>query len=363
MPSVLAALGVSGEPNPLALPPVRRACVLLVDGLGHEILRTHRHLAPFLAGLLPTAHQLTSAFPSTTATSLTSLGTGLPPGHHGILGYTVALPGQDRLLNQLRWSDEVDPRRWQPRRTAYQRAEAAGVTTSYVAASYFEHSSLTDACARGSHYRPADDLDAIAAQAAAALRATDRAYVFAYRADLDALGHMLGVDSDEWRAELRKVDRLAERLAAALPADAALYVTGDHGMVDVSAAGRVDVEGDPDLTAGVWLLGGDARSRYVYTHDGAAADVHAAWRDRLAGRALVVSRAEAVERGWFGPTVAPENLERIGDVIAVSYGDTALVALESEPMESRVIGMHGALTPEELDVPLLCVSGADGPTT
>jgi len=36
---------------------------------------------------------LTAGFPSTTVTSLGSLGTGLPPSAHGMLGYQVAIPG------------------------------------------------------------------------------------------------------------------------------------------------------------------------------------------------------------------------------------------------------------------------------
>ena len=81
--SVLASLGVRSEPNPLALPEADRVCLLVVDGMGWELLRDHQAAAPFLSELAVTGRPLTAGFPATTATSLASLGTGRPPGQHG----------------------------------------------------------------------------------------------------------------------------------------------------------------------------------------------------------------------------------------------------------------------------------------
>src|ERR671922_2721328 len=93
LPSLLAALDVPGARNPLAVEPLRRACLLVVDGLGWELLLANRAAAPFLAAAAERAAPLTTGFPATTATSLASLGTGRPPGPHGLVGYTIALPG------------------------------------------------------------------------------------------------------------------------------------------------------------------------------------------------------------------------------------------------------------------------------
>ena len=123
--SILAALGVPDEPNPLALPPADKVCLLVVDGLGWELLRAHPAAAPFLAELTMTGAPLTAGFPSTTAASLASLGTGRPPGQHGVLGYQVAIPGRAplKLLNMLRWDASVDPVTWQPGSTVNERAD------------------------------------------------------------------------------------------------------------------------------------------------------------------------------------------------------------------------------------------------
>ena len=350
--SLLGSLSVPGESNPLGLPETLRACLLIVDGLGWELLRDHPAAAPFLSELARSGRPLSAGFPSTTVTSLASLGTARPPGEHGMLGYQVAVPGTGRLLNGLRWDSRVDPIAWQPGSTIYERAAAAGLDAVWVGPGAFETSGLTLAAMRGASYRAADSLGAVVDQAGLALRGTDRGLVTAYVGSLDLTGHWHGCGSDAWYFQLEHVDKLAEQLASVLPAETLMYVTADHGMVDIPPGGRVDVDQAGDLRKGVALLGGEARARHVYTEPGAAADVLATWREILGDRAWVVSREEAISNGWFG-RVAPGMAERVGDVVAAAAPGTAIVATQAEPLESALVGMHGSLTPAEELVPLL----------
>jgi hypothetical protein len=353
--SVLASLGVVGEANPLGLPAVERVCVLVVDGLGWELLREHPAAAPFLSELAVSGRPLTAGFPATTATSMASLGTGRPPGQHGVLGYQVVVPGEGRLLNALHWDARVDPVAWQPGSTIFERAAAAGIDGFYVAHATLRKTGLTAAVLRGAQFRAASTLGALVAQAAAALRQPDPALAMVYHADLDSTGHVFGCSSDAWRYHLGHVDKLAEQLAGALPPGTALYVTADHGMVDAPPQDRVDADTVPELRDGVALLGGEPRARHVYAEPAAAGDVLAVWREVLGHRAWVVSREEAIAEGWFGE-VQPWLAPRIGDVVAASVGAAEIVATKAEPRESALIGMHGSLTPGDQFVPLLTLS-------
>jgi Type I phosphodiesterase / nucleotide pyrophosphatase len=350
--SVLASLGAPGEPNPLHLPAARRACLLVIDGLGWELLREHPAAAPFLSELAVTGRPLTAGFPATTVTSLGSLCTGRPPGQHGMLGYQVAVPGEGRLLNALRWDKRVDARRWQPGSTIFERAAAAGIGAFRIAHRSLRQTGLSTAVMRGADYWPADTLGALAAQAAAALSGPAPALAMAYHGELDGTGHACGCSSDAWRFHLGHVDKLAEQLSGALPPGTALHITADHGMVDVAAEDRIDVDALPQLRDGVALLGGEPRARHVYADPGAAADVLAAWRETLGATAWVVGKDEAVAAGWFGP-VQDRLAARIGDVIAAPAGPWAIVATKAEPEESALIGLHGSLTPSDQLVPLL----------
>jgi hypothetical protein len=357
--SMLASLDpeAPSAQNVLGLPPTRRACLLIVDGLGWELLRDHPAAAPFLSELARNSRPITAGFPSTTVTSLGSICTGRPPGQHGILGYQVAIPGENRLLNGLRWDASVDPVQWQPLPTVYERATAAGIAAVHVAQGSFRGTGLTVATMRGADFRPANSMGALAAQGAIALRDNDRAFVTVYHGDLDGAGHVFGVASDAWYNQLAHVDKLAEQLAGALPSGTMMYVTADHGMVDISADDKFDVDAHPELRSGLALLGGEPRARHLYARRGAAADILATWREVLGDRAWVLPRDEAISEGWFGQVDAAMT-SRIGDVVAAAGGSLALVATQAEPRESRLVGMHGSLTPAEQLVPALMYAAA-----
>ncbi len=356
LPSVLGELGVAGESGPLKLDLPSRVAVLLVDGLGLNLLRAHADQAPYLHSLLPTAGTLAVGFPSTTATSLTSLGTGLPPGAHGVLGLSMRGP-DGSILNALQWdAAKVDPDTWQPHPTAFERAAAAGVEVSSFGPGRFRGSGLNGAAFRGVTLYPSESAGELAAATLEALAerpARDKALVYTYYGDLDATGHRKGVGSSAWRHQLAHVDRLAEQIGSALPPGSALLITADHGMVDLIEDERIDVDTEPELRAGVELIAGEPRARYVHAVPGAAADVLAAWRARLTDGWVVLSREEAIGAGWFGP-VAEANSERIGDVVAIATGAGSVVATKTEPtFIAKMIGMHGSLSEDELLVPLL----------
>ena len=363
MPSALAAVGVPG-PDPLglaaALSTPRRLAVLLVDGLGwHQLPNAAPHAAT-LAQLAAdrAARELTAGFPSTTPTSLVTLGTGVTPGHHGVVGFFLNVPGTERVINHIRWDGDPDPRAWQPVEPVFARAEAAGVPATVVSQPEFEGSGLTVAAYRGSRYRGAAGFDAVAAQMLAALRATPRALVYGYVNDVDRMGHQHGIDSPPWQAAVAGVDRLVRMLAEGLPADAALLVTADHGQLNVPADRRFDIGTDQRLRAGVAVVAGEPRVRYLHTVPGAAADVHAAWQTVLGPAAWVGSREEAVAAGWFGPVPA-EHSRRIGDVVAICRDDYVVLAtgMEATPM-NQMVAFHGSYTATEMAIPLLVVRGS-----
>jgi len=365
-PSLLAALGVGGFPNALGIEPVAKACLLLVDGLGWELVRANRENAPFLAGLLESGSSLTAGFPSTTAVSIASIGTGKTPGEHGIVGFTMAIPGYDRAMNNLRWAlhgtgPHVDlrplvvPELLQPDPTAFQLAEDAGVNTYVVGPREHMTSGLTRAALRGARYLPAFSMGDLAAESAAAIQEPGRAFVYSYHPDLDLTGHVRGVGSQAWRLQLGLVDRLAVALAERLPPDSVLYITGDHGMLDVPAEDRVDLDLEPDLQRGLRLLGGEPRARHLYTRPGAEEEVLATWRAKLGDRMWVLTREDAIGRGWFGPAVGDGAREHIGDVIAAAFGPVGIVQPSVFPLEALLVGHHGSLTAAEQLVPLLAV--------
>ncbi|RJO78336.1 alkaline phosphatase family protein [Nocardia panacis] len=356
-PSLLASLGVPGERDRLGLGSARRVCVLLVDGLGAEALAAHPDEAPFLSGLTPEV--ITAGFPTTTATSLSSLGVGVPPGEHGVVGYLLNVPGYERMFSPLAWKMHGDsrdlrsqlvPEQFQPTPTVFERAAADGVAVATVAPRYQDGSGLTRAVLRGSEFLPNFSGGDLVAEVARALRAGERSLVYTYHGDLDMTGHVRGPNSPAWGLELAHVDLMVREIAERLPEDALLVVTADHGMVELTE--RVDFDDIAELRAGVAQLGGEPRARHVYAEAGAAADVAAAWRESLGSRFEVLARDAAIANGWFGPKVAGHVVDSIGDVVVVARGSAGVIRSGVEPLQSGLIGHHGSLTSAEMLVPL-----------
>jgi hypothetical protein len=353
VPAVAAALGqpIEEPPPGLVLPGAGSYVVFLVDGLGAELLRRHASYAPYLANLLDYSEPGTAGVPSTTATSLASLGTGLVPGAHGLVGFTSRVPGTDQLLNALLWDRDVDPVQWQPHPTAFARLRARGVTVTVVNKRAFAGSGLTVAAHRGADYVGADKVGERIA--AAVLSTRERpALTYLYDGDLDWTGHRYGVASSHWLQQLSMVDAEAEQLREALPTSTRLMVVADHGMVDSPPERRIDVDDHHELRDGVALLGGEARFRHLYCRRGAVDDVAATWRAFLGDRAEVLTREQVVARGWFG-AVGAGVLPRLGDVVVACGDDTAVVSTTDFPYEARLVGLHGSLTPAEMMIPLL----------
>ena len=360
LPAVLRGLGVAAapgrEPLPgMALDVTDRVVVVLIDGLGAGALADHAAEAPFLTTLRerPDSRTITSVFPTTTPIALTSLGTGLTPGEHGITGLLMRLPDRSQVFT-LALPSPVDLSTLQRKPTAFERAAAAGVAVTRVGPMRFDGDGLTQAGLRGGRYAPAESVGERVTETISAVRSTGRSLTYVYYGDLDGTGHRHGCRSAAWRAELRAVDAFVEQLADGLPAGTTLLLTSDHGMVDVPREDRWDVATSPVLDDGVELVGGDLRGVHVYTRPGAAAAVVAAWRATIGGSFWVGSKDEAIATGLFGPVVHDVARGRIGDVVCAAVGGRNLADSRVQPASVlSLIGMHGGLTDAEVEVPLL----------
>ncbi|WP_328291916.1 alkaline phosphatase family protein [Kineococcus sp. NBC_00420] len=361
LPAVARALRLPdfADASPdLLLPGAQRVCLVLIDGMGDLALQSRSGHAPTMRrwradGLHRT---LTAGFPTTTATSMGLLGTGLAPGGHGLVGYEVLDPDRDVLLNELQWDSAVDPRRWQPHTTVFQQVVAGGVDVVRVAPPHFDGSGLTEAALRGGRFVGTPErLEARVDAAVAAVRSAPRQLTYLYWGKLDHTGHGSGVESGEWTAELERVDEALGHLARRLPKGTLLLVTADHGMVDVAPPDRLDLAAEPELLRGVRHAGGEPRTVQLYTEPGAAQQVAQTWQARFGGSAEVVLREQAIAAGWFGP-VEERVAGRIGDVLAVMREPIAVVnSARMRPETLRLVGQHGALSDLERLVPLFSV--------
>lgn len=357
LPAAAGALGAdvpgaAAARRALGLPAADRVCVVLVDGLGHVNLTERAGHAPFLRALLADSTPLSSTFPSTTATAIGSFGTGLPPGAHGLLGYTVRDPATGALGNVVSWTGLPPAEQWQPEPSVLARLTAARHAVTSVGPARFEGSGMTRAALRGGAYRGADQPPVRVATAVEALRRPGLVYL--YWGEVDKVGHHEGCASWQWGDALGALDAALAELARRLPRGTLLAVTADHGMVDVDRTHRWDVAADAALGKDVALVAGEPRALHVHLTPGADADVvRERWAGVLGDAAVVVTRDEAVAGGWFGP-VRPAVLPVVGDLVVAMRGRATVVDSRTQtPASLALVGAHGSLTRAEMLVPWL----------
>ena len=348
LPNCLEAL--RGRRGVLGLQPVTHAVVLLADGLGMAALVARSGHARTLASRLGVDGPISSVFPTTTAAALATLTTGKLPGQHGLVGYSVLDPANDRVVNQLTgWDDDAMTADWQRLPTLFQTADATGLTSIAIGPARYAESGFTRAVLRGAEYRSGGSIADRLAGAQQALTGPP-ALIYVYVPELDTASHAHGLESPNWVAALEELDAAVGRFAPGLGATHGLLVTADHGVIDVPHEAQIVVA--PELLEGVRHVAGEPRCLQLHLETGESADEHAErWRMREGSRAWVATRSEAIEAGWFGE-VAPEVLPRIGDVLVAARKRVAYYA-DSHDRGRKMIGQHGSLSPDELNIPLL----------
>jgi predicted AlkP superfamily pyrophosphatase or phosphodiesterase len=355
-PSIFTSLGLSTSEDLLAIgpSPSGRELLFLIDGFGADVIEKYGDAMPTISRLT-TFSTIQTSFPSTTATSLAPLTTGTLPGVHGMLGYTVQVPRSGgRILNALKWDERVDPNNWQPVPTLFERAAAENINVTHVAAKRYENSGFTRAVFRGANYKGANVAADLIAETKAALQKAP-SFVYLYVNDLDVAGHSDGVGSEKWLAALTGIDQLVAKLLQQLPRQTRLWLTADHGMINVGE--KIVIGQDNDLATDIATIAGEPRARHLYLRDGAsgAAIEESAqrWREFLGAKAIVHTREEAKHSELFGSEVSADASDRIGDLVVIAQDDLILIEAERQTQESAMVGHHGGATDIESYVPLL----------
>ena len=354
-PSIFSSLGLESAVDHLAVgqSPMGRELLFLIDGFGFDTLATYADAMPTMSRMFNHG-RIQTAFPSTTATSLATLTTGELPGAHGMLGYTVQVPRSGgRLLNALKWDERVDPENWQPIETLFQRAVAAGINVTHVAAKRYENSGFTRAVFRGAQYKGANLVADLISETKLALHKAP-SFVYLYVNDLDTAGHSDGVGSEKWIAALSMIDQMVSQLMKEVPKGTRIWVTSDHGMINVEE--KIVIGLDNPLMQGVSVVAGEPRARHLYLDSDsptARAETASLWQEYLQDKALVLTREQAISSNLFGSEVSADALDRMGEVIAIARGGLVLLDADRVEKEGAMVGHHGADSDIESQVGLL----------
>lgn len=353
--------------------------MVLVDGLGWQMLRERAGHTPNLRRLLADSDYLHTCAPSTTAAALTTLATGVYPGAHAMVGYAVRdpllrghlgaghVPGPGDVFDLITFKNSShDPLTWQSVPTLIERANAkanAGCGPQLGAVSIgrskFAGSGLSLAAWRGFKHIGVDALDQRPYQAYRAIKEGAK-LVYLYVGELDHAGHNHGWHSDKWLEALEALDAMVGQLFRRLPAGTRIVLTADHGMVDTDRHHRIDLAKEKELAKDVVAVAGESRFLQLYVPDDVAVEnsgreelaqsVAKRWAEFLGDRAIWVGTDPAP---LMGP-LSPGARAAVGDVLVALNDNWTVVDSRVQSFHAtQLIGVHGSLTPVELEVPLI----------
>ena len=365
--SITAACGARPLHNPLSLLPPERIAgasnivFLLVDGLGYNYLCEAGRSGALVEHL---AGRITSVFPSTTATAITSSFTGLMPQEHAMTGWfcwfpeadVVAAPlpfrrrGDDCPLTQL----AIEPRQIFSPAPLLDRLQLRTVIVTQDRIVDSDYSRHFGGSAKRHGYESLVGL--VNAVAAAVRSGSERKYIYAYYPELDTVAHRHGIASAQAASRLGAIDaaftELLKRLAGT---NSIVIVSADHGFIDTPACDALELENYPGLVELLRLpLTGEPRVAYCHVKLGAAPRFFDRAREIFGDRADVRISAELVAEGWFGPGTAHARLaDRIGDVTLLMREHYTIKDHLAGEKRHFLIGNHGGITEDEMFIPLI----------
>ena len=351
--------------------PVKKVILLIIDGIGfHHLLDLlERFPSLFLHRLIErgTCIPLTSVFPSTTATALSTLSTGLTPQEHGMVGYRLYLKEISAITNMIRLSTQgdakggsaveagIDLQTFLGVPTLYGQLHRLGVDTHVVLSRHIASSGLSSLLYDGSaRLHPVVNLSDMLVVARRILQRTSgRVFVSLYWGGTDAIAHTHGPWTEEFAAELHTVDTAIARELDGQVGQTLFIIASDHGFVPMAASDYRLISDEPELARSLVLPPvGEPRASYLYVREGKKWAVAKTIQERFGDELICLDADSAVEAGLFGQgPVRAEVADRIGDLLVISTGKTAIF----HPYKDAAMlkGVHGGLTAHEMLVPLI----------
>jgi len=339
----------------------RHVVLLVIDGLGYRFLQRRGaggHLHRHLEG------RLTSVFPSTTASAITTYLTGLAPQQHALTGWHMYFRELDAIAAVLplrpRGAGAFDapPGSLPPRLFGHAPfVERIGRRSVFVSPRSIAGSEFNRYHSARAEVRGYQTLEELFGQLTAALREADEpSYIYGYFAELDTLAHIHGVDSPQVAAQFAMLDgAFGAFLAAQAGSGALVLACADHGFIDSPPERQIDLAQHPQLAAMLARpLCGERRVAYCYLRPGQAARFEDYVREHLGDCADLHAGQALVERGWYGPGAAdPRLASRVGDYVLVMRENWVLFDWLEGEKRYRQIGVHAGVSAEEMHVPLV----------
>ena len=367
--------------EPLVSKQYAAVVLLVIDGFGWRFLEAFQG-TPFLDWVSHngSVEKLSSQFPSTTASHLTTIHTGQPVGEHGIFEWNYYEPGLDAVISPLLFSYAgtterdllkragINPRAVYPHHTIYHRLSNLGIQAGIFQHREYTPSTYSNAMFRGAQVQGYKTLPEGLTNLRESINSiSPPAYFFLYFEKIDAISHEYGPNASQTMAEIESFLLQMEHIFRKTihPSGKCLFLlTADHGQVEVEPGTTIFINQDAhfagildflrtDHSGNPIVAAGSCRDFFLYIKKGMVEEARSFLSDRLEGKAVIWKVDDMIEDGWFGPVVSPAFRKRAGDLVILPYRGESVWWYEKDRFYQKYKGHHGGLTPQEMEIPLL----------
>lgn len=350
------------ELEPHRLAGAKHIVLIVIDGLGYEYLVQH-DTSTFCRHLLA---RITSVFPSTTASAITTFFTGTAPQQHGLVGWftyfkelgavVAPLPFRPRFGKTALGGSGVEARRLFDQPSLFDKINGHHYV---VLPQRIVDSDYTRALSGPVERRAYTSLEECFQRIQQILSTSDRrTYTYAYWPDLDSLAHAYGMGSKQVATLYEQLDAAFTRFLSHIDGSGAtVIVTADHGIIDSDPEKTVRLEDNPELAETLVLpLCGEPRVAFCYVHPHMRQQFEDYVRVQLAASASLFKSRDLVSQGYFGlGEPHPRLFERIGDYTLVMKERYVIKDWLLGEHRYVQVGVHGGVSEEEMYVPLIVV--------
>ena len=369
MSSIKRALGGKSKYKPLEFFDFsniskKNIVLIIIDGLGYNYLTKYGKDSFLYKNL---KGKITSVFPATTASAMTTFSTGLAPQQHALTGWfmylkeigavSVILPFTSRAgdlklsKGKIKYKDIYNEKRF------FEDLKTASTSIKHKAYIDSEYSRLVD---KGAKKLPFSNLNGFFRQISKALNATNnKKYILAYWAKLDSLCHEKGTDSQEAKKHLNELDKKVKSLAKLLKnKNTVIIISADHGLIDTKEKDRIiELKNHPRFVETLAMpLSGEPRVVYCYVKPQKVKEFENYVKTEFKNACEIYKSDDLVKNNYFGLFEPNEKLkDRIGDYVLIMKENYIMKDLVLGEEQHIYIGNHGGVSEEEMFVPLIVI--------
>jgi hypothetical protein len=330
--------------------------LLVLDGLGYNYLKKNGK-GTFLLSKIK--GRMTSVFPGTTATAISTFNTGLAPAEHGIPGWDLFSKEIGAMIEVLRHRDGVADFR----KIIWDKKVFSGMNVKsflLLPKGYdSEYNFIFNENYKTMPYGTLNDLFS-KMRLIARKKYSKRKYVFAYWPMMDGHLHLYGTESRKAKLHLREIDKKVRDFAKSIrDTNTMMIVTADHGLNNIKK--KIILNSYPKfLDLLVFPPAGDSRVKYCFVKSGKENEFRNYVKKKLGRYCQIKKSSDLLKERYFGfPPVSKKLIERIGDYTLIAKDDCTLKYLEPGKTPNKFKGHHSGMSEDEMYVPLIVIHSQD----